>query len=319
MNILTLFNGIGGLPLACERAGFDVKTCYYSEIDKHANKVMEKHYPNAKALGDVTKWRDWDIDWSEIDLVGAGFPCQAWSVAGNQLGDKDERGALFWTTLEIISHVLKHNPKAKFLMENVKMKKDFEQYITHHTEEALGCVEKILINSALVSAQSRKRYYWTNFAVTQPKEKNIFLKDILEENVDEKYFYSEKAISYLDRNKINKRFSMFKDSDKSVCITANFQKSLPYNVFVDREKSNCILANYGNMACVNYNKSQGQIVFQNNSVRKLTPLECERLQTLPENWTDCLSDTQRYKSIGNGWTIDVIVHILNCMKDSLEN
>ena len=95
--------------------------------------------------------------------------------------------------------------------------------------------------------------------------------------------------------------------------------SLPYNVFVDRDKSNCILANYGNMACVNYNKSQGQIVFQNNSVRKLTPLECERLQTLPENWTDCLSDTQRYKSIGNGWTIDVIVHILNCMKDSLEN
>lgn len=653
MNILTLFNGIGGLPLACQRAGFDVKKCYYSEIDKHANKVMEKHYPNAKALGDVTKWRDWDIDWSEIDLVGAGFPCfakgssvltkngykdisevevgdlvmthknrwkevvtlfhkenfiykvkaqglietetteehpylvskmnrvngkrvfsnpdwvevkdikvgdficypkilnennplnltsdeayligryiadghttlhnrtengrenerfynlilsvgshkipnipikhhlhkhtqsthrlvfsnkrlvnivedhcgrgaknkvispmllelpkdlleqlvrglldgdgsskdgihslttvsknlvmslnlaimklygvvgnityterppktvicgrsvnqsntytlrftkdvrnqkhyheteeyflapikqvvesgfvkdvynieveddnsytvnncivhncQAWSVAGNQLGDKDERGALFWTTLEIISNVLKHNPKAKFLMENVKMKKDFEQYITHHTEEALGYVEKILINSALVSAQSRKRYYWTNFVVTQPTEKNIFLKDILEENVDEKYFYSEKAISYLDRNKINKRFSMFKDSDKSVCVTANFQKSLPYNVFVDRDKSNCILANYGNMACVNYNKSQGQIVFQNNSVRKLTPLECERLQTLPENWTDCLSDTQRYKSIGNGWTIDVIVHILNCMKDSLEN
>ena len=313
MKILSLFNGISGLHCAFDRAGIKVDTCYYSKIDKYANMVTEKHYPNDIALGDVTKWKEWSVDWSSIDFVSAGFPCQAWSVAGNQLGDKDERGALFWTTLDVIANVLKHNPNAKFLMENVKMKKDFEKYITHHTTQALGYVEKILINSALVSAQSRKRYYWTNFVVTQPNEKNIFLKDILEENVDEKYFYSEKAISYLDRNKINKRFSMFKDSDKSVCITANFQKSLPYNVFVDRDKSNCILANYGNMACVNYNKSQGQIVFQNNSVRKLTPLECERLQTLPDNWTDCISNTQRYKSIGNGWTIDVIAHILKCV------
>ena len=109
MNILTLFNGIGGLPLSCERADIKVDKCYYSEIDKFANKVMEHHYPNAIALGDVTKWREWNIDWSAIDLVGAGFPCQAWSVAGKGLGDKDERGMLFWTTLEIIAHILKHN------------------------------------------------------------------------------------------------------------------------------------------------------------------------------------------------------------------
>ena len=144
MNILSLFNGISGLHLACDKAGINVDVCYYSEIDKHANKVTEHHYPNDIALGDVTKWREWDIDWSSIDLVGAGFPCQAWSVAGQQLGDKDERGMLFWTTLEIIAHVLKHNPNTKFLMENVKMKKDFEQYITHHTEQALGRVEKTL-------------------------------------------------------------------------------------------------------------------------------------------------------------------------------
>ena len=236
--------------------------------------------------------------------------CQAWSVAGQQQGDKDERGMLFWTTLEVISQVLKHNPNAKFLMENVKMKKEFEQYITYHTEQALGDVEKILINSALVSAQNRNRYYWTNFKVEQPEERGVLLKDVLQDDVDSCYFYSEKAISYLDRNKINKRFSMFCDNAKSVCITANFHKSLPYNVYVDREKSNCILANYANMACVNYNKSQGQIVFHNDSIRKLTPVECERLQTLPDNWTDCVSNTQRYKMIGNGWTIDVIAHIL---------
>ena len=132
-NVLTLFNGISGCHCALDIAHIDHDQVYYAEIDKYANMVTEKHYPNDIALGDVLNWREWDIDWSSIGLVTAGFPCQAWSVAGKQLGDKDERGMLFWTTLEIIAHVLKHNPKAKFLMENVKMKKDFEQYITHDT------------------------------------------------------------------------------------------------------------------------------------------------------------------------------------------
>lgn len=308
---LSLFNGISGLHLALDRAEIPINKVYYSEIDKFANQVTEHHYPNDIALGDVTKWKEWDIDWSSIDIVSAGFPCQAWSVAGKQLGDKDERGMLFWTTLDIIKKVLLHNPNAKFLMENVKMKKEFEEYITYHTEQSLGYVEKILINSALVSAQNRSRYYWTNFKVSElPKDKNILLKDVLEIEVKSEYFYSERAISYLDRNKINKRFSMFADNKKSICVTANFHKSLPYNVYVDRDKSNCILSNYGNMACVNYNKSQGQIVFHNDSIRKLTPVECERLQTVPDNFTSMLSKTQRYKCLGNGWTIDVIAHIL---------
>lgn len=334
MKILSLFNGISGLHCAFDRAGIKVDTCYYSEIDKYANKVTEKHYPNDIALGDVTKWKEWNIDWSSIDFVSAGFPCQAWSVAGNQLGDKDERGALFWTTLDVIANVLKHNPDAKFLMENVKMKKDFEQYITHHTEKALGYVEKTLINSALVSAQNRNRYYWTNFKVTQPEDKGILLRDIVEYNIQDKYFYSERAIRYLDRNKINKRFLMFRDNEKSVCITANFQKSLPYNVYVDREKSQTILstiykenaksmvkrnkfgllvgsiqnesatkenkaysltASYGGavawnscqkkqrtMVPVGESKEEHPNIYNGVLYRKLTPLECERLQTLPE-------------------------------------
>ena len=276
MNILSLFNGLGGLPLACDRAGIKIENCYYSEIDKYANKVMEKHYPDAIALGDVTKWREWGIDWSEIGLVGAGFPCQAWSVAGKQLGDKDERGMLFWTTLEIIAHVLKHNPKAKFLMENVKMKKDFEQYITHHTEQALGRVEKTLINSALVSAQNRQRYYWTNFEVTQPDDKGVLLRDILEDGDNERAksqtilatIYKENAKSMVNRNKMG------------LCVSD--------------ENSN------------EYEK-------EGIHYRKLTPLECERLQTFPDNWTDCVSNTQRYKALGNAWTIDVIAHILKCI------
>lgn len=329
MNILSLFNGISGLHLACDRAGIKVDNCYYSEIDKYANQVTEKQYPNDIALGDVTKWREWNIDWSSIDLVGAGFPCQAWSVAGQQLGDKDERGMLFWTTLEIIKHVLYFNPKAKFLMENVKMKKDFEEYITHHTTQALGHVEKTLINSALVSAQNRNRYYWTNFEVTQPSDKGILLKDIIEDlplnepmpdNVEFKQNYAQWDLN----NKGNK------SQDQRAFYINGKHGTLPANgggskvkvclgqTFVDRDKSYCIDANYhkgGNLDQY-FNKSRRQLVFSDKELtkfRKLTPLECERLQTLPDNWTNCISNTQRYKSIGNGWTIDVIAHILGGM------
>ena len=357
MKILSLFNGISGLHLACDRAGINVDVCYYSEIDKFANKVTERHYPDDVALGDVTKWREWDIDWASIDLVGAGFPCQAWSVAGQQLGDKDERGMLFWTTLEIIKHVLYFNPKAKFLMENVKMKKDFEQYITHHTEQALGHVEKTLINSALVSAQNRQRYYWTNFEVTQPEDKGILLKDILEDGFNDREksqtilatIYKENAKSMVKRNKmglvvlggaIRGRYN--EDGAISQKLECNNQEKTNAlttvqkdNVVVfrpcDRIKEgneghiatatdikgmDCIKRVYGvdgkapTLTTMGGGHREPKVMIGDVLYRKLTPLECERLQTLPCNWTSMLSNTQRYKSIGNGWTIDVIAHIL---------
>jgi len=352
MNILSLFNGISGLHLACDRAGLKVNNCYYSEIDKYANQVTEKQYPDDVALGDVTKWREWNIDWSSIDLVGAGFPCQAWSVAGKQLGDKDERGMLFWTTLEIIKHVLYFNPKAKFLMENVKMKKDFEEYITYHTTQALGYVEKTLINSALVSAQNRQRYYWTNFEVTQPDDKGILLKDIIENgnnNRDKSQtilatIYKENAKSMVKRGKrglvvggaIRGRYN--EDGTISQRLELNGMEKT--NTLTTVQKDNVVVratvqANAehtydgkvptitasmgvggGNVPLfTDYetaSKYKGKYIDKNDRLeyRKLTPLECERLQTLPDNWTDCISNTQRYKSIGNGWTIDVIAHIL---------
>ena len=368
MNILSLFNGISGLHLSCERAGIEVENCYYSEIDKFANKVTEHHYPNDIALGDVTKWREWDIDWASIDLVGAGFPCQSWSVAGQQLGDKDERGMLFWTTLEIIKHVLYFNPKAKFLMENVKMKKDFEEYITHHTTQALGYVEKTLINSALVSAQNRNRYYWTNFEVTQPSDKGILLKDIIEDGENNRdksqtilaTIYKENAKSMIKRNKmglvimggaIRGRYN--EDGSTSQKLECNNQEKT--NSLTTVQKDNVVVLRPASIVGRrlnergvrdDYNKDVAitqclQVKHKNDktgclttvdkdnvlsierpgrypdiynrcdiSYRKLTPLECERLQTLPDNWTSVLSNTQRYKSIGNGWCIDVIVHIL---------
>lgn len=309
MNILSLFNGISGLHLACDRAGINVDVCYYSEIDKYANRVTEHHYPDDIALGDVIKWREWDIDWSSIDLVGAGFPCQAWSVAGKQLGDKDERGMLFWTTLDIIAHVLKYNPKAKFLMENVKMKKDFEQYITYHTCDKLKMFEynseesgeneylieecgklplfKTLINSALVSAQNRNRYYWTNFEVTQPDDKGILLKDVLEDL----------------------------EGGRPCEIIKSGQIGHIANA-TDIKGMDCIKRVYGQdgkaptITTMGGGHREPKVLCSDVHYRKLNPLECERLQNLPDNWTSILSNTQRYKSIGNGWTIDVIAHIL---------
>jgi DNA-cytosine methyltransferase len=193
MNTLSLFNGMSVGRMALESLGF-TGTYYSSEVDKYAIKASEALYPDSVQLGDVTKWREWDIDWSSIDLVTGGFPCQAWSMAGKQLGDKDERGMLFWVMLDIMKHVKYHNPKAHFMIENVKMKKEFEQYITTHTENALGHVHKILINSALVSAQNRNRYYWTSFEVEQPEDKGILLRDIIEHDGEYTYM-SEKFIS----------------------------------------------------------------------------------------------------------------------------
>ena len=213
MNVLSLFDGISTCHLALDKAGIKVDKYYSTEIDKYAIQVADKNYPQDKPyrLGDVTKWQDWDIDWSSIGLVTGGFPCQAWSVAGKQLGDRDERGMLFWTTLDIIKNVLKHNPDAKFLMENVKMKKDFEEYITYHTTQALGNIHKYLINSALVSAQNRQRYYWTNIeGIRQPLDKGILLRDILEDGLV--------------------------DRDKSFCIDANYSKGGNFNQYFNKSR-----------------------------------------------------------------------------------
>lgn len=195
MNILSLFDGISCGRVALERAGIKVDKYYASEIDKYAIKISEKNYPDIIQLGDVAKWKEWDIDWSSIDLLIGGFPCQAYSMAGKQLGINDARGQLFFRYVEILNHILKNNPNIKFLAENVKMKQEFQNMIS----ENLG-VQPIEINSSLLSAQNRKRLYWTNIAnVTQPEDKHIMLKDIVHE-------YSQV------------------DRDKALCIDANYYK-----------------------------------------------------------------------------------------------
>lgn len=319
MNILSLFDGMSCGQIALNRLGIKYDNYYACEIDKYAIQVTQHNYPNTIQLGDVTKWKEWDIDWSSISLVTAGFPCQTWSVAGKQLGDRDERGMLFWTMLDIMTNVLKHNRNAKFLIENVKMKQEFEQYITFHTERVLGKVHKYLINSSLVSAQNRQRYYWTNIPnVTVPEDKKIFLKDIIDcgqvdrdksHCLDANYFKGGNLKSYFEKHR---RQLVFNDVSY---IPFNYSSSGRGNGkvegrFTDGNKALTLTATgYSNRALT------GVCDVSNLKWRKLTPEECEKLQTVPVGYTSVVSNSQRYRMLGNGWTIDVITHILKSIKE----
>lgn len=355
MNTLSLFDGMSCCRIALERAGVEVGTYYAAEIDRYALQVSKANYPDSVHLGDVTKWRDWDIDWASIDLVTGGFPCQAWSMAGKQLGDKDERGMLFWTMLDIIKHVKHYNPKVEFLIENVKMKKEFEQYITSHTEKALGKVHKILINSALVSAQNRNRYYWTSFVAIQPDDKGITWGDVRQRGVDG-FYYTEKALQWLARHsqRKGKTLDIWGDFEKAQMLEASHFKNYSsqrffgvcdvpsdqsavasmrgrrinitgkrddYNLdikpeqyieFKYDEKSNC-LSTVGKDNIIVPFTLPGRTPVDMFFFRYITPIECERLQTVPDNFTVSVSNTQRYKMLGNGWTVDVIAHLFKCM------
>ena len=264
LKVLSLFDGMSCGHIALERAGFQVGTYYASEIDKWAMKVTNRNYPETIQLGDISAWREWDIDWEDIDVLFAGFPCQSWSVAGMGKGVDDPRGRLALVLSEIFEHMKQLNVKFKFLFENVKMKKGYVQFLNELFE-----VKPVLINSSLVSAQNRERLYWTNITpLAVLKDKGMLLKDIIEDGVV--------------------------DRDKSYCIDANYFKG-------------------GNLKSY-FDKGRRQLVFKDNKesadYRKLTVTECERLQTVPEGYTEGVSNTQRYKMLGNGWTVDVIAHIL---------
>ena len=180
MNILSLFDGISVGYLALQRAGVEVNKYYASEIDEYAIQVSEKNYPDIIRLGDVQDWKRWDIDWSSIDLLIGGSPCQGFSFAGKQLNFEDERSKLFFEYVDILNHLKAVNPDIKFLLENVRMKKEYQDIITEH----LG-VQPVMIDSTLVSAQRRKRVYWTNIAdIKPPCDKGILLKDIVHETAD---------------------------------------------------------------------------------------------------------------------------------------
>jgi DNA (cytosine-5)-methyltransferase 3A len=419
MNVLSLFDGMSCCQIALKELGIKVDSYYASEVDKYAIQTTMHNFPNTIQLGDVAK-----IDTStlpEIDLLAGGSPCQSFSFAGKRKGmsttcsteiftldhylqlkeegfEFEGQSYLFWEYMRILKEV---KPKY-FLLENVEMGEKWEKILSR----AIG-MNGIHINSALVSAQNRKRIYWTNIgakpsglfgdlasAIAQPKDQGILLKHILDQDVDEKYFLSEKAIEYLNRDSLGKyssrlAFMNYEDKSKSTCVTANHSKGIPYNMVTcvasrgrNPEKETAILqpkrTEYGKKFRKEYEEgkikrglvqqlepivdgktntitsvhkdnlviqlnpskesngvqpyqqnrvydtngispclsvdARSPAIHENPRIRRLTPKEAKRLQTVPD-WYDMsvVSETQQYRQLGNGWTIEVIKHILSFM------
>lgn len=282
MRVLSLFDGMSCGRVALERAGTTPEQYLASEIDRHAAGVSRASWPDIIQLGDVKNWRAWPVKWGEIDLILAGSPCQGFSSAGAQGAFGDPRSALFFTFLDILNYARARNPRVKFLLENVRMARQHRELISL----AVGA-EPVLINSSLVSAQQRPRLYWCNWPVTPPRDKGVMLPDVLTHAYDSKYLCTPKHNARLLRGvDTAKGFSAI-DPDKAVCMTAR-----------------------------QYSNWKGTFTMTPRGPRRLTPVECERLQTLPDNYTAAASDAQRYKMLGNGWTVDVIAHLLRQLPDA---
>ena len=353
MNVLSLFDGMSCGRIALEKCGFQVDKYFASEVDKYAIQVAKANYPDTVHLGDVRDVKADDLP--QIDLLIGGSPCQGFSFAGKQLNFDDPRSKLFWEYVRLLKEL---KPKY-FLLENVRMKKQSMDVIT----EALG-VEPIFINSSLVSAQNRQRYYWTNIPMDGlPEDKGVVLNDILEDGfvdrdkshcIDANYFKGGNLKSYFEKHRRQLVFSkdglchvgdadisgnqtvkrVYHPDGKAPCLTTmggghrepkvlvkggrivnrrldengvrkDDDKSIPLQARIEvreDDKTNCLTT-----------VQKDSIVVENLTWRKLTPLECERLQTVPEGYTSSVSNTQRYKMLGNGWTVDVITHIMKGM------
>lgn len=303
INVLSLFDGISCGQIALEKLGIEVENYFASEIDKYAIQITMANYPNTKQLGDVRNVTTEKLP--KIDLLIGGSPCQGFSFAGSGLNFEDERSKLFFEFVR-----LKNELKPKyFLLENVKMKQEFQDIIS----EQLG-VKPIMINSSLVSAQNRERLYWTNIPVIgQPRDKGILLKDIIEDGecLNDKSqtilatLYKENAKSMIKRNK------------QGLLILKNIypKKGQNGNVYSIFGKCKTLSAGVGIKGNGIGSSNAPKIESINaDGWRKLSPLECERLQTVPDGYTKYVSDTQRYKALGNGWTVDVISFIFSFLR-----
>lgn len=395
ITVLSLFDGISCGQVALQRAGIPVEKYYASEVDKYAIQITQKNFPNTIQLGDVKQV--WARNLPKIDLLIGGSPCQDLSIAkNNRQGLNGRRSGLFWHYVRLLRTC---KPKY-FLLENVaSMPKEAKDIISRETG-----VEPILINSALVSAQQRKRLYWTNIPnITQPIDKGILLKDILEKGFgvavekkgqeiaktqdkslalmvrDYKGFGNQQMTGVAEpipcalRNRGNGKQPEFNGTNKANSLTTVQTDSMVcepvkepnriggfygqvtrWGIYDEKAKSPTLTASMGmgggfvpmvperlgqigsNSQANRIYSVRGKSVSLNANgggmgaktglykidlpdgdytIRKLTPVECERLQTLPDNYTAGISNTQRYKCLGNGWTVDVIAHIFSFIKE----
>jgi len=365
IKVLSLFDGISVAQQALKELGYDVEY-YASEIDKYAIQITQKNHPQTIQMGSVTDLRcNSSLLWSEkgdevnsivtngIDLLIGGSPCQDLSIAKkNRQGLDGARSGLFWEYVRILKEV---KPKY-FVLENVNsMPKEAKAIIS----EALG-VEPIMINAALVSAQNRKRLFWTNIPnVTLPDDRGILLKDILEKEVDEKYNVPNYNTSWISDKPIDGSKDKYKvlrvggdiptvrlgqigkggqgdriysKDGKSVALSANGggrgAKTGLYAVaqrgrnIVDGKRKDMLGAKTEQRIEIGSSEKmhtltsvfKDSMVMQDTIIRKLTPIECERLQSLPDNYTEGISNSQRYKCLGNAFNKEVVKHILSFMK-----
>lgn len=355
MKILSLFDGMSGAHVALDRAGVKVDNYCALEIDEYAINIAQKNYPDTVQLGSVTDFKS--FGGADVDLLIGGSPCQDLSFAGKGKGFAGERSGLFWEYVRIKEEV---NPKF-FLLENVRMKQENLNVISL----ALG-VEPICINSGLVSAQNRVRYYWTNIPfVGMPKDKGIVLKDILETGftterdkshcLDSSYHKGGSVKYYLAKSRRQMVFStdglchiadadlkghdclkrIYHEDGKAptlnTCGGGNREPKVLVTCGAQRgrylegasgatkqvmelrkdKKTNTLTSVLKDNNVVAGEHEGGRYNIEDLTWRKLTPLECERLQTVPDGYTEGVSNTQRYKMLGNGFTVDVIAHLLS--------
>ena len=340
MNVVSLFNGMNTGRQALENVGIKVNKYYSSEIKPYAIQLTQHHFPDTIQVGDVTKWKEWDIDWKSIDLVLSGSPCQDLSAAGKRAGINGKKSSLFFVFVDILNHVKSLNPNVLFLQENVGSASKLDVGIM---SRALG-VYPVRINSKLVTAQLRDRYYWSNIRtketmfdlvtdIPQPKDRGIMFKDILtsgfvdrdkalalleqtEKSFGHKDRLSEKAQNYLkkrekfgvnliyeENNELRVKTNTKQGYDvvtENDCIDLSFPTSTTRRGRVTKGKSPCLMESNNNLYS-----------YKDGIVRTVNQIEMERLQGFPDGYTSILSKSKAGSLLGDGWTLPVIEHIFS--------
>jgi DNA-cytosine methyltransferase len=324
MNVLSLFNGMNTGRQALENIGIKVNKYYSSEIKPYAIELTQHHFPDTIQVGDVTKWREWDIEWSKIDLVLSGSPCQDLSAAGKRAGINGKKSSLFFVFVEILEHIKALNPNVLFLQENVGSASKLDVGIM---SRALG-VYPVRINSKLVTAQLRDRYYWSNIRtketmfdivtdIPQPKDKGIMFKDIITDG----YVERVKSLALMERSEKVYHFKdMYSEKAQKYLKSRGEDNSFVSLIYVDTDKHVSVKTNQCHSNTQEYlrhrNETTGMItlIHKDGIVRTVNQIEMERLQGFPDGYTSILSKAKAGSLLGDGWTLPIIEHIFSFIK-----